>query len=306
MESQIVTSTALTNLSIRYQNPAYVHEKIFPIVKVSKSVGKFYQFGKENFLIDEDRRRPFAGANRIDYDLSTASFNTQEYALEHGIDWKLRETADKPIDLEEAGTFMLTEKILLGKEKRALDLITTSNISNNKTLTAGGSGKNKQWDGSGSDPQGNFQDAISAIQKNANVEPNIVVMNPDVALVLAKHDDVVEQRKYTDPQLINRYGLPNILWGLEVVIASASYNTANRGKTASMSYLLGKKVLFAYVTPNPGLNVKSFGFTFQYQTRKVRKWTEERVKADFIEVSEDYDIQIVDENCAYLLDAVIA
>jgi len=99
--------------------------------------------------------------------------------------------------------------------------------------------------------------------------------------------------------------LPNPLWGHNIIIAGAGYNTANPNQTASNSYIWGNDVIVAYVNNSPGLKRISLGYVFQWKGREVKKWYKQENESTYIKVEEKTDEKVVCPNCAYILKKVI-
>ena len=80
--------------------------------------------------------------------------------------------------------------------------------------------------------------------------------------------------------------LPDVLWGLNVIIAKSIYNTANPAQTPSLADIWNDNVTVFYMDPNPAIDVMSFAYTFQARPFMTKTWREEARAVEMIEVSE--------------------
>ena len=94
------------------------------------------------------------------------------------------------------------------------------------------------------------------------------------------------------------FGIPN------VIVAPAQYESASL-----YPYLWGKNVIVAYVDPNPGIDVVTFGGTFSTEAGEtVRRYrNEERGGgSDVIEAWWDYDYEVICQDCGALIKDAIS
>ena len=237
---------ALSNISVAYRNAltAYVAMIILPIISVGKRSDKYFVFDKGNMSRSDSRRKDKTKANRVSYELSEDSYYCENYALYDIVSDEDRENSDfgQP---EADSTEFLTDKILLDYEYLVASHLTdTSNMTQNTTL----SGTAQFNDYTNSDPKTVIQTGKSAIFTATGKKANTMVVPYEVALTLANHPHVQDVLKYTDDKILTRSGLPPVLWGLNVLEAGASENTAKKGQTDSLSALWGKNIIIASQT----------------------------------------------------------
>ena len=85
------------------------------------------------------------------------------------------------------------------------------------------------------------------------------------------------------------------------------YNSANHiDATVNIASFWGKDVWLGIVDPGLGLNQFTFGKTFAQtypdgSTRPTDRWREEPRKADFVRVSQKYDLKITSAGAGYLI-----
>jgi len=207
-------------------------------------------------------------------------------------------------------TEFLTDLILLDYEVRAAALLTDSASyapNHAQALGTSGAGHTIQWSDYANSKPIQLIDSVAKvkIQQDCGRVPNTMLIPFNIAQVLSQHPDVLELTKYTDPTLLTRSGLPKVFRGLNVLEA-----TATKLADATMSNIWGNNVIIAYVDPKPGLRKFSLGFTFVSPQgaaiREVRRWRDERIRGEYIEVSMIDCVKIVSKEAGFLISNVIA
>lgn len=305
--SSLHIDAALTNFSKMFSNRGnqFIAEKLFPRVAVGKKSDKYFVYGGENLRLSESIHSPGTPFKRYSWTLSSDSYFCEEIGREHTIPWSDRDEADPAINLDQDSTQFLTDQIDLEVENRLATLINTTNIAQNTTLS--GTSQWSDYTNGVSDPGANIKTAKTTIAAATGRIANTLVLGYAVAETLALHPDIIDIRKYTDPNLLNDAGLPPKLFGLNVLVASAVYDNTKQGQTQSLAELWGKNVLVAYVEPNPTKQCITLGVTFDYKGRVVEKYEETVTRSDVIRVMEQgIDEKIVAAACGYIIAAAIA
>jgi hypothetical protein len=304
--SDVYVDRQLTDISVRYSNPSYLADTLFPIISVPERTGIYFVYGKENLKVEDDLRTKGSRANRVEMSLTKATFGPlKEHSLESPIDWEIRDAAQDPIDVSTDVTILVSDKLLLRKEvDLAAYLSSTSNVTQYVTL----SGTDQFSDYVNSDPFAKIEIGRLAIQKNALKVANTIFMGLDVWAVLKNHPDFLERAKYTRLGVVTTDLLKDLFPGIEnIYVGEAMYNTAAEGQTASLSAVWGKNLWIAYVTPQPGLRTVSLGYTLTWgDQRKVEMWSEQEFKQDMVRVTDYYQQLIVAVECIYGIFAVVA
>lgn len=315
---------ALTDYSHRVSNAEFSLEKILPVVPVPKSSGKYWKHGNEHLIVPNDDYQPGGEINELQVTRSTDSYLCDGRALGQLVPDEDYDDADDAIEPELEAVQDVTEAIYLAQDKRGATLLTTAaNLGASST-------PGTLWSSSGSDPIGDIcKTAQRTVHSKVFKVPNKLVMNFQVAQVLAWHADIKDLVKQTVKldltqlmstlatggtipamgNLVKEYGgikveLPQYLFGMEVIIYGAGENTANRGQAESLSYVWGSHVLVAYVHPTPGRRTLTLGKIFRWKPFQVLK---ERIptKGNFIHVKHYTDEKITAANAGYLLTNVI-
>jgi hypothetical protein len=293
----------LSNVSTQYQNGSAIADFVFPRVKVAKESDKYYKYTR-NFRIPNTYRAMSSESKKIDWNVTTDTYFCEEYALHDDIHDRLRRNVDNPLDLDIDTTENLTNALMLDREKRVADIaFSTGSVTNNSALT----GSDRWDDYAGSDPLGDLEDIMLSVKAASGVRPNAIVMGEQVMSKMRNHPDLLERIKYTQKGVVTEDLLSSLLPGSpRVLVGDLMVDSSQEGDTESLGYIWGKKVLVAYVAPSPGLRSISLGFQFYSQDRGVKKWREDRIDSDRIQVAEVGDEKLVSADCGYLLDTVVS
>lgn len=300
---EVHVDALLTGFSIKYRNPAYVGLQVFPEVKVTKQSDKYATYGKEHLVNKPDERAPGDPANEIFYSVDlTNTYYCDGHALKQKVPDKLKENADSPLEPEMDATENVSDSVDLNKEIRIKTAsLNTATVSNTTPTT--------RWDQANSTPiEDILQTAAKNVQNKSLKVPNKILIPFNVAVVLSWNSQMKEIVKYTNPSLLLQDEgiiLPKKLWGMDVVVPGAGYNTANLGQTASLSPIWGTSVLVYYSAPSPSPRHVSFGYTFVWGKRTVSKWYDNPIKSTWIEVEEYADEKIICADCGYILNTVL-
>lgn len=297
----------LTNMSLQYKNQAFANEQLFPPVQVQFESDEIPVYDQAMlFTIYETRRANGGRANEVDWKLANPiTYHCTQYSLKDIITDRTRNNTDQPLNLDIDTMEFLQDSLDLEKEYRAATIARNpSNYVAGNTEALSG---NSQWsDYTNSDPISDIKTMRKAIFGASRMIPNTIVLPWQVAEVLAYHPKILDLIKYTHSDLLSTdMPLPSKLFGMNVVVAGAGYNTANPGQAAQIADVWGTDVIMAYVDPAPKLKSVSFGKTFRTE-KYVRKWRDEEREGDVIEVNDINDVMQIASPCGYLLQHAIA
>jgi hypothetical protein len=293
----------LTQISVGFPNNGLVGEQLFPSVTVQKQSDKYYIFGREGWLPEDDYRAPGAVANEvIGMTVSTDTYYAQEHSLQIPVTDEERENVDSPLAPDRDGTEMVTSKIMLGRERIIQTLATTAaNYASGLSTTLSGT---DQWsDYTNSDPIGDLRAAKAAVHARIFIEPNTMVVPYQVMTILEDHPDFLERIKYSERAIFSPELLASVLGVQKVIVPGVGINTAALGQTSTLSYLWGKDVVLAWVPDRSGLKIPAFGYEFTWGSQAVDRWREDPRKSDLIRVARRYDHKLVAQGDVSTADA---
>ena len=298
----------MTEISIKYKNEEFIGEQLFKPIMVNKESDKYWTYGKQDFKLYKTKRAPGDEARTGGFTIdSDSTYNCDEHAWADIIPDRIRENQDEPINLDIDKTEYCTNVILLDLEDDIRTLAGTSSTyptGHYESLSAG-----DQWDNNSSDPIKKVRGMLSTIHSKIFIPTKnySLFISKDVFDKLVDHPQVIERIKYSQLGVTTEDLLAKLFGVKQVIVAGAGYDSAAEGQTEVLTYLWSKKVIAAYVNPNPGLKMLTFGATFRRKGyRQVRKWREEKKKSDMIEVSDLFDTKVICSQAGYLLDNVIA
>jgi hypothetical protein len=288
---------ALTNVSVGFENNAFVGERLFPTVPVRKQSDKYYIFGRETWSVHLDLRAPGTEANEIPgFQVSTDTYFANEHALQVAVTDEERQNADAPFDPDRDGAELVTEKVLLGREVQMKTLVTTAgNYPAGGTTALTGTA---QWsDYVNSNPIGDLRTGIRWVNGQIFRNPNTAVIPYQVMSILEDHPDFIERIKYSERGIMTPEIISAVLGIETVIIPSGGQNTANPGQAVALGYVWGKDVILAYVPPRAGLRIPAFGYEFTWnyaagQQQVVDRWRENHRKCDLIRMQRRYDLKL--------------
>jgi hypothetical protein len=283
----------LTQISVGWPTADLAGAALFPAVTVRKQSDKYYVFGREGWLPEDDVRAPGTEANEIESaTVSTDTYYAQEHSLQVAVTDEERANADSPLSPDRDGTNIVTSKIMLGRERAFQTLATTTgNYASGHSTTLSGT---SQWsDYANSDPISDLRTAKLTIHSKIFTEPTVAVIPYQVMTKLEDHPDFLERIKYSERAIFSPELLASVLGFNRVLVPGVGYNSANLGQTPSLSYLWGKDVVVAYVPPAPGLKIPAYGYEFVWGQQSVDRWREEKRKSDVIRVCRYYDKKLV-------------
>lgn len=285
----------LTNISVGWPNNGLVGERLLPSVRVVKQSDKYYIFGREGWLPEDDNRAPGSVANEVTgLAVSTDTYYAREHSLQIPVTDEERENVDSPLAPDRDATEMVTSKIMLGREVAIKTLVTTTaNFGSGLSTTLAGAA---QWNSANyatSDPISDLRTGKAAVHARIFLEPNVLVTPYQVMTALEDHPDFLERIKYSERAIFSPELLAAVLGFESVVVPGVGLNTANPGATPTLGYLWGKDVIMAWVPGRAGLKIPAFGYEFTWGTQYVDRWREEPRKSDLIRASRRYDLKLV-------------
>lgn len=286
---EVHVDQVLTNISIGFTNEGLVGDKLFPPVPVNKQSDKYYVFGREGWLPEDDVRAPGAVAREITgASVSTETYYAVEHALQIAVTDEERKNADNPLSPDRDGTEIVTSKIMLGRERAIQTLATTAgNYASTNTVTLSGT---DQWnDYTNSDPIADLRTGKRAIHSRIFREPNTLVIPYPVMSILEDHPDFLERIKYSERAIFSQELLGAVLGFKTILVPGVGINNAPLGQAESLAYLWGNDVVMAYVPERPGMKIPAYGYEFVLNGQVVDRWRENPRKSDIIRVSRSYD-----------------
>jgi len=294
-------SKPLTNMSVHYMNEEYIAGKVLPDIAVKNESDQYWVYNSDRRLEDTYRANG-ALANQATWDASTSSYIVREHSLKDVITDRDYNNADSALQLEKHTMENLIDKILMRQEYEVHKLLfTTTTFSNNATLTSATSWK---YHTTTSAPIANVLSATGYIIEQSGKRPNKMVMNWDVFAALKENPNVYGRIQYVERAIITEQILASLFDVQQVHVGTAVYNSAQEGLSDDLGEIWGGDCVLGYFKDNAGLRDASAAGIFrvkQYGSPyKVKKWREEDVEGNYIEVQSMYVPKAIATSCAYL------
>ena len=296
---------ALTNISVKYKNNEYIASKVLKDVPVKKESDLYYVHVRD-FRLPDTLRANKAPSNQVTWGVSTSSYVLNEHALSDVITDRDRRNADSPISPDIEATELLTDKIQLRFEKEIADLLfTTGSWSNNMT---GSTATSWKYNTTTSAPIQNVLSATGLIIKNSGTKPNTLVLGWDTFEALKENTNVYDRIKYVERAIVTEDLLAALFDVDKVYVGKAIYDAGAEGVGESIISLWGGNALLAYFNPKVSLRAVTAALNLRISEAgnpyKVKKWREEKISGDVIEVSTMFAPKAVATSCAYYFDAI--
>lgn len=298
-------NTALSNLAVQYKNTEYIAGQFLKDLPVSKE-SDYYWVWANDFRIPDTQRANGALANMATMGYSTSSYQVKEHAIKDVITDRDRENTDAPLNLDRDMTENLTDIIMRRMEYEAMKLcFTTTTWSNNATLVSSTSWKGHTTTAS---PTGHVLSATGKILADSGKMANTMVIGWSVFEALKENQNLWDRIKYSERSIVTKELLAALFDVQNVYVGTAVYDTAKEGDTASKGFLWGSDALIAYFDPQPGIKKATAALNFRVAWKgnpyRVKKWREEAVEGDYIEVQTMCAPKAVATACAYLYKSV--
>lgn len=268
----------LTNISIAYlQNASnFVAGMVFPNLPVQKQSDLYYVFDRGYFNRDEAKKRaPGTEAAKVGFDLETASYFADVWAVKHGIPDQIAANADAVLNLERSAAELVTHKMLIRREKDWATNYFSANVwgtDYDGVAASPGTGDVIHWsDDTSGDPIGDIRTAKTDIMESTGFMPNTMVMSQRVLDALVDHPDIVDRIKYSggvgnqNPAVTSEQALSQLFGIPRILVMRGVENSAAEGDANVHAFIGGKNALLTYSAPTPGLMTPSAGYTFSWQ-----------------------------------------
>ena len=320
-QSQVHVDAILTNISVAYMQRAenFIADKVFPVVPVDKQSDKYFTYDKNDWLRDEAQVRT-DGTESVGsgYNISTATYYADVFAIHKDVGDQTRANADAPINVDREAAEFVTHRLLTRREIQFNnDFMSDGVWGTSATGVAAGPSTDEfvQWSNyTTSDPIEDIEAGKADILSVTGLEANTLVLGYDVFRQLKNHPDLVDRIKYTSSQTITEDMLAR-MFDIDRVLVSKSIKATNaEGATAAYSFTTGKNALLCHVADAPGLLTPSAGYTFQWTgvsqglgtTIGTSSFRLESLKATRIEAELAFDNKVVGADLGYFFGSAVA
>lgn len=303
-----VANPVLTNMLVAFMNEAsdYVALQAATPVPVVEESGTYISFPKGFWFKSQLERRAYGGGYaRGGYKVSSDTYKTLQWGLEHPIADELRSTSQVPLDLERVGIEWLGAQSLIRKEQEFATLAFGASIWTNTDNNSA-----TDWDSTGT-PVSNVLTAKRTIKQATGKNANAMTCGEIVYDALLTNSEVTDLVKYTNSLTeTNRRALIAAVLGLDFLFVSkAVANTANLAQTASLSPIIDDDALVHVVMSGASMMDVASMKTFVWQpgggAGEIRTYRDDTVDSDILKHKEQWDMKLVSADTGYIfLDIV--
>lgn len=313
LESDVHVDAAMTAMAINWAGQNYVWDKIAPVVPVAKQSDKYFTFDKDTLrLNDATRRAPGRPAQRGGYNLSSASYYCDNWAIGKQTPNEALRNADAAINLDQTDTLYCVEQVNRALELEAVAALFTTSLWGSDITGVAASPTASQavyWSSyATSSPIEDVRAQADAVQKATGIRPNRLWLGREVYSKLLDHPDIVER---VGSGLALRLTTAEVLAGIFDVqfvhVGEASYNSALEGATASNAFISGKHALLYYAPTTPSLELPSAMYSMRWGNRVILNYEDSPVgaQARVIECHDYVDFVLTSSALGVFFSAII-
>jgi hypothetical protein len=292
------------------QNPeAFIADRVFPILPVSKQTDKYFQIPKGDWFRDEmQKRAPGALSAQRTHNVSTDSYSCDVWALHEMLADQVRANYDSPLQADREITEGLSQAGMIRKELQWVsDYFGSGKWTLDQTGVDSASPAANQvgrWDRADSTPIEDVRAGKRRVQARTGFRPNKLVIGREVYDALLDHPDIVgrlDRGQTTGAAIVMRQNLAALFELDEVLVMDSVVNSAVEGATDSIDFIGGKSALLVYAAPAPGLYTPSAGYTFSWTGllgsgalgMRMKRIRDEKRESDMLEIQMAFDQKLV-------------
>ena len=302
-QSQVHVDKPLTDLSLAYiqDENDYISQKVFPFVGVQKKSDVYFTYPKGQWFRNGMKKRaPGTESAGSGYDLDTAQYLCDKFALHKDISDDIRANQDDPVDMDRDASRWLTQQGLISQEVEWASAFFGTGL-----WTGSSTGTDIvpaiKWDAASSDPVKDVTEQSTAQKRKTGFRPNKMVVSADVDTALRNNEEIKERIKYVMKVTTDDItpGLLASLFGMqEYMVADAIVNTSTEGAADSMDFIVGSgQAALYYVPPAAGIMIPSAGYTFGWngllganaRGTTISTFRMEHLKSDRVEIEQAFD-----------------
>ncbi len=305
-----IVDQLLTGVSSAYIPKDFLAEKTLPMIKAAQYSGKLAKYGSNHLRIVNSIAGGEGKFRRVKPIVRTsASFQIDSHGLEGLVTKQDYANVLDPFNAEKDETIGVSTMLAVEKEYGLASTLTdTSIITQNTTL----SGTSQFSDFTNSDPISVFAVGRQAVLDGCGVLPNVGIMDVAVWNKLRFHPGILDALgfKQARPGGLSQDEMAVAMGVGKILLASARYNTANEGATASLSACWGKHIVLAVLPESAQPYQVSLGYMVVPEgssPRKVYKYDPQNPPgATAILVEDEYDMLVSNVGAGYLIKNSIA
>lgn len=300
--SQTHVDQPLSNLSVAYKNANFVADRIFPQISVNKKSNTYFIKRKQDaFQLVSPLTDHNSAVRELKFQYTSGSYDCLDYALMDFVSDDIILNADAPLQPLVDTTENLTDALLLARERAlATKLFSTSQFTGSQLtdLSAG-----TKWTNAASEP---LTQILNGVDSMIGIDgPFCILFGNDAWRSFRTHPDVLATFQlsiggaFATEQMVKEH------FGFEdVIIAGASYNTANEGQTASYARVWSDSVLIFKRNNNASIGTTALGNCLRFGNLEVRRQRDEMTGVrggENVKVGWTYEDKILASDAGHLI-----
>lgn len=304
--SSVHIDVGLTQVSVQYKNDKLIGKLVAPVINVNKDSDKIWEYGKQNLKKYDLKRAPGTEGVEVEWTVSAAiSYTVDEYSNRVKLIDEVRDNADDPIKYDEDSTEYGTYINELDYEMRVAGFYAdVANYGDGTGTGANGmvGSPTTKWDTTDGDPQADIDDAKETVHNKSVAWPNTLVVSSRLHKFLRRNPKMRDIFKYTKGQVLTVEMLKEVFEVDNYLIGESVYDNANENLADSMTNIWADEAVLLYVPNSPGVKMISHSYTLQRKGFPlVERWREDKIRSDWIRVSNKYALKKIAPYAAYLI-----
>ena len=281
----------LSNVAIAFRPVGFVADQLCPIVPVPHQSDTYLVWTQaDQYRLENTRRSPSTEARRVTWQVGSASYLAQNYALKAGMQIETRENMD-PIfvrEREEGITRRLTELMMLDYETRVASLWqNSSNVGSFSNVVS-------SWTSSGATPVDNIFTAMENVADATGYVPNRIHFGIAAWRTFQRHQQV--RNSVMNPNVSAGGPLPMQeavarFFGVDKITVGRAYRTTGQqGQPLSLTPVWGNHVTAYYAPANPSIVEPSFSYAFRWVAPGLQQMNVRRLPYDEKIQAQDFEV----------------
>lgn len=318
----------LTNVSVAYfQDPNdYIADKVFPAIPSDKRSDVFWKYSKSDWRrSDAKKRAPGTESAGIGWSNLTDNYFCDIYAAHVDIDKQTRANADSNWNLDSDASRLITQHLLLQKDRIWAQSYFTSGVWGTEYTGVGAAPTGAQFlqfDQTASDPLRVTTDWFSDFHLSVGKKASFMVIGVDVWKALKNHPAILDRIKYTQKGVVTEDLIAEFFGVEKLYIAYSSEasgpqinDAAAQDAAATYDWILNAKdILFGYAPKRPGLLEPSAGYTFNWRGYgagnkyglSMSNFPDLKTKSDRVEGEAAYAMKLVSKDCGVFINNAVS
>ena len=264
------TDPVQTGIAIAYRNEKLIADEVMPIVTVGMQEFRYRKYAlKDAFSVPDTKVGRRSRTNSVEFGSTEEVGLTHDHGLQAPIPLADIQNAPPGYNPVSHHTMLLTDLVMLGREKRTADIVfgaANYATANKTTLTS-----DDRWSQAASTPIADIEEAKDALI----MRPNIAVMGRQTWRYLSQHPDILKALNKNDGDTgIARRSEVAALFELDdLYVGEGWLNIAKPGQDADMVRVWGAHC--ALLHRNRLANTQggtTYGFTARWGTWFAGNW----------------------------------